>query len=222
MSIIPNDLYKRGKSTYRVERAADSIHADGYAAIIASDEGKTSELADGLFAFSNTVASGETYRGGFQTADIVMKHDTSQLVYATELTLNGLVSGLAPLEVTFSDGMNTLRWYSANNLFNASTLFSGTVNGASVSGTAGYRYNLSGDYNACRGTSGGVYRQNVTLRVDVGRGEISMWVGDQLFDASAVAGLSAFGASHWALSFASATSGEHTVRIGQIILAEER
>ena len=222
MSIIPNDLYKRGKSTYRVSRVADALHADGYSAIIASDEGKAALLSDGLFVFSNTVASGEQFKGSFQTTDIAMKNGASQLVYATELTLNGMVSGLAQLEITFTDGTNTLRWYSANNLFNASTQFSGTVNGASVSGTAGYRYNLSGDYNICRGTSGGVFRQNVTLRVDVGRGEISLWVGDQLFDASAVAGLTAFGDSHWTFSFASATSGERAVKIGQIILTEER
>ena len=222
MSIIPNDLYKRGKSTYRVSRVADALHADGYSAIIASDEGKAAALSDGLFVFANTVASGEQFKGGFQTKDTAMKSGASQLVYATELTLNGMVSGFAPLEITFTDGTNILRWYSANNLFNASTQFSGTVNGASVSGTAGYRYNLSGDYNACRGTSGGVFRQNVTLRVDVGRGEISLWVGDQLFDASAVAGLTAFGDSHWTFSFGSATSGERAVKIGQIILTEER
>ena len=222
MTMIPTDYAKHGKSVYSLHREVDALHLDAVSALLSETWGKQDALTDGLLVFKNTVSDGSTYKGGFATAASPMKNTASRLVYAAELSLCGMVYGSVLWEAKFTDGVNVLRWYSTATGQSADTLFDGTVNGAAVAGSAAYRYNICGNYNGGRGTTDGVFRENVTFRVDFELGEISLWVNDQCFDAVAVAGLDAFGTAHWEVSFSASSSGSKTVSIGQIGLTEER
>jgi hypothetical protein len=219
MSLIPNDLFIRGKSTMDIKGEYNSFNKN-YQTIVSTTIGLQTDSYQNSLSFMNSTLNSTTgdYEGGFTTTSFLMQSGTSVIVYGAELTLEGFVYGSNLYTITFTDGTNSIIFSSPNTTFNTSTVYNSVINGVTKSGTV---YNMCGDYNTSRGTSGGIVRTNQTFRIDKNRKEISILINDQIVGRVAISGLDNFGESYFVFNFADSTQDSKTMNIKQIKLKLE-
>ena len=214
MSIIPQDLFKHGKSTFTISEKCNFLN-NNIDNILISKLGLESTLTNQHFVFNNSVLDGSNYIGGFDTTHFNMQGSSSTLIYGAELVLEGLVSnGL--YSIKFTDGTNYINCYSADQTFDSDTLFSALINTISTSGSICTYYNMNGDYNTSKGTTGAITRVNQTFRIDKNRNEISIWVNDQIEGRRSISGLNYFGESWFEVRITNATQNAQQIYMKQI------
>ena len=118
--------------------------------------------------------------------------------------------------VKFTDGTNYITFSSANQNFDGNTVFNASIGDTTSSGIVAMCYNMNGDYNSSKGTSGAITRVNQTFRIDKNRNEISLWVNDQIEGRKAIAGLSNFGESWFELRISDTVQDSKSISIKQI------
>lgn len=194
MSIIPNDLYYRGRQTMTVERMANALNPGAYNDIIATSIGKEENLTLGQYKFIGT--SG-TPNVGFTTVPFDMYDETQgDLVIAAELRLDGYMPPTGNIErVTFSDGTNSISVYNESEDYLGDTLYTATIGGTTTTGIMLHAFNIGTNYSSSRqlGAAWCYARYNLRFRFDKNRGEFSVWLGDQIKGAVKFDNMTAFG-----------------------------
>ncbi len=183
MSIIPNDLYKRGRQTCCIERVASFLNPGAYADIIASDVGKAAALTCDQYKFTGVSSAAPTC--GFTTKTFKMYDDTQgDCVIAAELQMDGVMHPNTCYEkVIFSDGANSITVYNDDNTVAGDTKYTATIDGVTTGGIMLHCFNLGANYSGSRTNSTSVdeyVRLNLRYRFDKNRNEFSVWLNDQI------------------------------------------
>lgn len=198
MSLIPSDLYLRGRSTFAIERRCSFLDPSAQTDIITSSVGMSlpSTQNDQCYRFAGTQAENES---GFTTVPIVMHSESGgDVAVASELMLDGHYAPNSRTDsVVFSDGANSITFYNTNSNFDGNTLYLTVIGGVTTTGTVAHMFSFSAHYTSSRGGGSDVLRQNLRFRVDKNRNEISLWLGDQIKGAAAIDGLEQFGVCTW-------------------------
>lgn len=218
MSLIPTDLYRHGKSTFALERRACFLEPDAYGDIIATSVGLGSAAVDNCYVYSGVGS-------GFTTKPFVM-HSTAggDVLIATELQLDGCYAPQARTDkVVLSDGVNRVEFYNTSSEFNANTLYTTVLGGVTKSGTVATYFGFSSLYATGRnqGTQEIIVRCNYRFRVDKNRGEISLWLGDQIKGVAAVTGLENLGTCTWQYVHTATVNASDSLYVKQIGLRLE-
>lgn len=214
---IPYDALMLGKALYVIERKTDFLNGTVDANVIPTVTGQAATAVEQSLTMKNSVLSGGSYMGGFETIPFAMRNESGaskDVVMAASLTLNSLMAS-APVQQTlaFTDGTNSIKIYSANTtMLSTNTSVQTVIDGVTTTKTLCINHNFSGNSQK---------RYCPTLRIDKGRGKVEFYVNDGLYGTVAVSGLNKFGLSKFVYAFSANTQDAVTVWVRQVALRLE-
>lgn len=140
-----------------------------------------------------------------------------------------MLTGNSLDQVIFSDGINSITIAASENSSNGgyaeSTTYTAVINGETTTGVLAPAFNIGARYQSCRGGSAnGAVSDiwfNPRFRVDKYRGEVSLWLNDQIKGAVSIAGLENFGICTWQYIHIPASYYMHYATVKQIGLRIE-
>lgn len=215
MSLIPIDLYKRGKQTFAIERNANVYDTGSWADVIASTTGTVAASNEG---YSFTGVSSASPSSGFTTRNFIMRsQDDGDVIIAAELWLYAYQPRLASLDsVILSDGTNSVTFSATDGGYAGNTNYTAVIGGVTTTGVIANSFNFGASYASSRNLTTVYPKFNLCFRADKNRREISLWVNDQLKGAVSVTGLENFTTCAWTYTHTPVYSYTHYARIKQI------
>ncbi len=218
MGIIPADLYTIGRSTYALEARCSFLTPSRLGEVIASSVGMTAPATGNnqQFVFK---AEAEGDVAGFTSIPLRMtRSDKQDEIISTELIFNGYWAGDKQLdEIILTDGTNSITITGDSNLFNANTIYTAVLGGVTTTGRLATFFSHTALYNNCRGPNGYAWaRINPRFRVDKDRGELSVWLGDQMKGVAAVDGLKSLGICTWQYKHKPVSNWAHMAYVKEI------